>query len=68
MNTVTDYSTQGLRSWAAYANLQVGAVSIDALINKDTANMTDALATSLSTRYTVEAIHNDLLTRANAVV
>lgn len=69
MNSVVNlYSLQSQLAWAAYANLQIGAINSVTLIERNGANMSAPLAETLSSRYTVLAIHNDPLTDAYAVL
>ena len=65
MNPVNQYASSSELAWAAYADLQVGALTLAQLTS---AEAPATFAQSLSTRYTVEAIHNDALTGAYAVV
>lgn len=65
MSSIKDYSSHVELAWAAYANLQVGSLTRAQL---GSAEIPDAFADALSTRYTVEAIHNDPFTGAYAVV
>lgn len=65
MSSIKDYSSHVELAWAAYANLQVGSLTRAQL---GSAEIPDSFADTLSTHYTVEAIHNDPLTGAYAVV
>lgn len=67
MNALAIYARQCELAYASYANLKVGLNILTDFQTNDS-RITDALATSLSTRYTVEAIYNDPLTGAYAVV